>query len=267
MSISYLCMYVGKAEVGLQLECQCERLVCLFAGAVMNAPPLPPIRSSHRPPETLVCHYEWLQGTYVAAVRSVYPTLCTASGHTLLSEDGRECRASSENVLTSRSEPCAQVRGCGERWRVGHALSLSPQGTFASAEEQSAPTSSSQGGACHRVSHGVSVRPLTIATHPVLLCREPRDRGLTRPTVLILLPFKSSALQVVNTMASLLLAPGQVWWGRAGGAGQGGTVRVASSCSGPHTQPETISERLWRGREAGSAEGSQTIVLHCNICW
>ncbi|CAI8024360.1 Digestive organ expansion factor homolog [Geodia barretti] len=38
---------------------------------------------------------------------------------------------------------------------------------------------------------------------------EPRDQGLTRPKVLILLPFRHSALQVVESLTSLLLPPGQ----------------------------------------------------------
>ena len=38
----------------------------------------------------------------------------------------------------------------------------------------------------------------------------PRDQGLTRPKVLILVPFREAALRTVNTMISLLLPPGEV---------------------------------------------------------
>lgn len=39
---------------------------------------------------------------------------------------------------------------------------------------------------------------------------ELRDQGLTRPKVLILLPFRESALCVVNTISKLLIEEGQV---------------------------------------------------------
>ena len=39
---------------------------------------------------------------------------------------------------------------------------------------------------------------------------ELRDQGLTRPKVLILLPFRDSALHVVNTISKLLIEEGQV---------------------------------------------------------
>ena len=39
---------------------------------------------------------------------------------------------------------------------------------------------------------------------------ELRDQGLTRPKVLILLPFRNSALHVVNTISKLLIEEGQV---------------------------------------------------------
>ena len=40
--------------------------------------------------------------------------------------------------------------------------------------------------------------------------RVPRDQGLTRPKVLILVPFREAALRTVNTMISLLLPSGEV---------------------------------------------------------
>lgn len=41
-------------------------------------------------------------------------------------------------------------------------------------------------------------------------CREYRDQGLTRPKVLIVLPFRDSALKVVNIMMQLLMSSDQV---------------------------------------------------------
>ena len=37
-----------------------------------------------------------------------------------------------------------------------------------------------------------------------------RDQGLTRPKVLIVLPFRDAALRVVDMMANLLMTPEQV---------------------------------------------------------
>lgn len=37
-------------------------------------------------------------------------------------------------------------------------------------------------------------------------CREYRDQGLTRPKVLIVVPFRESALRIVKVMSSLMLA-------------------------------------------------------------
>lgn len=52
-----------------------------------------------------------------------------------------------------------------------------------------------------------------IQNHPVkifLYDREHRDQGLTRPKVLIVLPFRESALRVVKMMMSLLMAKQEV---------------------------------------------------------
>ena len=84
------------------------------------------------------------------------------------------------------------------------------QDTVADSEEQPPPAAGCQGRPPHRVSH--SLLPTRLG-HSHLLppaCREPRDQGLTRPKVLILLPFRHSALQVVQTLTSLLMPPGQV---------------------------------------------------------
>lgn len=43
------------------------------------------------------------------------------------------------------------------------------------------------------------------------LYREYRDQGLTRPKVLIVLPFRDSALKVVNIMMQLLMSSDQVY--------------------------------------------------------
>ena len=41
--------------------------------------------------------------------------------------------------------------------------------------------------------------------------REIRDQGLTRPKVLIIMPFRNSALKTVETMIKSLLPPGKVY--------------------------------------------------------
>ena len=40
--------------------------------------------------------------------------------------------------------------------------------------------------------------------------RAPRDQGLTRPKVLILVPFREAALRTVNVLINLLVPHGQV---------------------------------------------------------
>ena len=42
------------------------------------------------------------------------------------------------------------------------------------------------------------------------LFRELRDHGLTRPKVLIVVPFRDSALKIVEILTKLLMAPGEV---------------------------------------------------------
>lgn len=50
-----------------------------------------------------------------------------------------------------------------------------------------------------------------VHTHtPSFIIRGVADQGLTRPKVLILLPFRESALRTVNMMIQLLLPPGEV---------------------------------------------------------
>ncbi len=43
-----------------------------------------------------------------------------------------------------------------------------------------------------------------------LIFSDYRDQGLTRPKVLIVLPFRNEALRVVDLMAKLLMTPEQV---------------------------------------------------------
>jgi U3 small nucleolar RNA-associated protein 25 len=69
----------------------------------------------------------------------------------------------------------------------------------------------------HTLNHVLKTRARVLKNNSKLLqasregrhIEEPRDQGLTRPKVLILLPFRHSALQVVNTLISLLIPPGQ----------------------------------------------------------
>ncbi len=44
----------------------------------------------------------------------------------------------------------------------------------------------------------------------IFLIREVRDQGLTRPKILILLPFREAALRTVNMLISLIVPKGQV---------------------------------------------------------
>ena len=46
--------------------------------------------------------------------------------------------------------------------------------------------------------------------HCVCKRRAPRDQGLMRPKVLIIVPFREAALRTVNTLISLLIPKGQV---------------------------------------------------------
>ncbi len=44
----------------------------------------------------------------------------------------------------------------------------------------------------------------------IFLIREVRDQGLTRPKILILLPFREAALRTVKMLISLIVPKGQV---------------------------------------------------------